>query len=195
MGRLPPGRAVHLFPFFEEYSTVSDIRFEPFHDRVLIRPIAMELRQGPIETPDSLKAAPQTGIVLASGPGRIAGSVIHSLSAQPGDRVLYSQFAGTEVTLPHTGETLKVLRDEEILGRFQEEFEVFQQRDEDQPDQAQFRPAGIQYYIDADGSPSCRAVPQSGSAEVLAALDSARAAAIQRSKGLSTPAEEEGDLV
>lgn len=96
--------------------------FFPFYDRVLVRPIdPPKPAPGAIIVPDTAKEPPLEGEVLAVGPGRIAdtGHASYQVVSQAkvGDRILFGKFAGTEITLD--GEDLKIMRDEEILGRIE----------------------------------------------------------------------------
>jgi chaperonin GroES len=66
------------------------------HDRGLVLPDkAEEKTAGGLIIPDTAKERPRTGTVIASGPG------IKDFpnETKSGDRVYYSKFAGSEVTL------------------------------------------------------------------------------------------------
>ena len=90
--------------------------FQPLYDRVLIRRVQdAPTTSSLIEVPDTAKEKPLEGAVLACGHGRLIEGAVVPLIVVPGDRVLFSKFAGTDVTLD--GEELLILREEEILGR------------------------------------------------------------------------------
>ena len=81
----------------------------PIGSRVVVRPITPEeTTASGIILPDAAKEKPQQGTVIATGPGRTleTGSLV-ALEVAPGDTVLYSRYAGTEITLG--GETVLVL--------------------------------------------------------------------------------------
>jgi len=68
---------------------------KPLGTRVLIEPLKAEERtQGGIIIPDSAKEKPQSGKVVAVGPG----SKDEPMEVKIGDVVLYGKYAGTEIT-------------------------------------------------------------------------------------------------
>jgi chaperonin GroES len=75
--------------------------FRPLHDRVLVRRVeAEEKTRGGIIIPDTAKEKPVEGEVLAVGPGaRDETGRITPLDVKPGDRVLFGEWAGTEVII------------------------------------------------------------------------------------------------
>ncbi len=88
----------------------------PLQDRVVVSRIAeQEKTKGGIIIPDTAKEKPAEGKVLAVGPGRVLedGSV-RKLDVKVGDRVLFSKYGGSEVTI--NGEELLILREDDILG-------------------------------------------------------------------------------
>lgn len=92
------------------------VNFTPFHDRVLVLQASVdEADTGHIVIPDSQKEPPLEGHVIAVGPGRMEFGQHIKPSCQPGNRVLFSKFAGVEVTVD--GVVYLLMRDEEILGR------------------------------------------------------------------------------
>jgi chaperonin GroES len=88
----------------------------PLADRVVIKPLEeKETQKGGIIIPDTAKEKPHEGKVIAVGPGKIAdnGERI-TPEVKKGDRVLYSKYAGTEVTVD--GEELLIIKDSDILA-------------------------------------------------------------------------------
>lgn len=87
----------------------------PLADRVLIQRVEEEEEKGGIIIPDMAKEKPQEGWVVAVGPGRIAeDGQFQPLEVKEGDKVLFSKYAGTEITVndePHL-----VMREDDILG-------------------------------------------------------------------------------
>jgi chaperonin GroES len=68
---------------------------KPLGTRVLIEPLKAEERtQGGIIIPDSAKEKPQSGKVIAVGPG----SKDEPMEVKVGDVVLYGKYAGTEIS-------------------------------------------------------------------------------------------------
>ncbi|MAY99932.1 MAG: co-chaperone GroES [Micavibrio sp.] len=91
-------------------------KFRPLHDRVLVRRIAAnEKTAGGIIIPDTAKEKPQEGEVIAAGSGlRSETGTVTPLEVKTGDRVLFSKWSGTEVTLD--GEELLVMKESDIVG-------------------------------------------------------------------------------
>jgi len=96
------------------------MKFRPLHDRVVVRRIDEDERtRGGIIIPDTAKEKPQQGQVVATGPGAAdeAGKV-QPLDVNPGDRVLFGKWSGTEVTID--GEELLIMKESDILGVLEE---------------------------------------------------------------------------
>ena len=90
--------------------------FRPLHDRVVVRRVeADEKTAGGIIIPDTAKEKPAEGEVIAVGPGaRDERGTIIAPSLQPGDRVLFGKWSGTEVRID--GEDLLIMKESDILG-------------------------------------------------------------------------------
>ncbi len=88
----------------------------PLHDRVVVRRIEAEARSaGGIVIPDSASEKPDQGEVVAVGPGApLDDGSVRPVTVQPGDRVLFGKYAGSEVKL--SGEELLVIKESEILA-------------------------------------------------------------------------------
>jgi chaperonin GroES len=70
------------------------IKMKPLGTRVIIEPlVAEEKTQGGIIIPDSAKEKPQSGKVVAVGPG----SKDEPMEVKVGDIVLYGKYSGTEI--------------------------------------------------------------------------------------------------
>jgi chaperonin GroES len=90
---------------------MTKINIKPLADRVLIEPAeAEEKSAGGIIIPDTAKEKPQRGTVVAAGPGKKD----EPLTVKVGDNVLYSKYAGTELT--HEGNTYLILREADIVA-------------------------------------------------------------------------------
>jgi chaperonin GroES len=94
--------------------------FRPLHDRVLVRRVeAEEKTAGGIIIPDTAKEKPQEGEVIAVGAGtRDETGKLNPLDVQPGDKILFGKWSGTEVRLE--GEDLLIMKESDILGIVQE---------------------------------------------------------------------------
>ena len=92
------------------------MKIRPLHDRVLLKRLddQQETRSG-IIIPDTAKEKPIQGEIVAVGNGKIQkNGDVRSLTVKPGDRVLYSKYAGTEVKLD--GNEHLIMREDDILG-------------------------------------------------------------------------------
>ena len=94
--------------------------FRPLHDRVVLRRIEQEEKTaGGIIIPDTAKEKPMEGEVVAVGNGaRDESGKVTPLDVQVGDRVLFSKWSGTEISMD--GEELLVLRESDIMGVIEE---------------------------------------------------------------------------
>ncbi len=94
------------------------MNLQPLDDRIVVQPSdAEETTASGLVIPDTAKEKPQQGEVLAVGPGRRSeqtGDVI-PLDVKVGDKVLYSKYGGTEITVD--GEDLLVLRESDVLAK------------------------------------------------------------------------------
>ena len=87
------------------------MKLKPLADRVIIKPCAAEeVTTGGIIIPDSAKAKPQRGTVLAVG----TGTKDEEMTLKEGDSVLYGKYAGTEIDLD--GEKVLIMRQNEVLA-------------------------------------------------------------------------------
>lgn len=92
------------------------MKFRPLHDRVLLRRIEQsEKTAGGIIIPDTAKEKPIEGEVVAVGTGlRDDSGKVIPLDVKTGDRVLFSKWAGTEVTIE--GKEYMVMKESDIVG-------------------------------------------------------------------------------
>ncbi len=92
------------------------MKFRPLHDRVLLRRIeAQGKTAGGIIIPDTAKDKPMEGEIVAVGSGHINDNGdVRPLDVKAGDRVIFSKWAGTEVTVD--GEELMVMKESDIIG-------------------------------------------------------------------------------
>ena len=92
------------------------MKFRPLHDRVLVRRIEADAKtKGGIIIPDTVKEKPQEGEVIAAGTGtRQDNGNIIPLDVKKGDRILFSKWSGTEVTID--GTEYLVMKESDIVG-------------------------------------------------------------------------------
>lgn len=95
---------------------MSEIKFKPLADRVLVKPAeAEEKTAAGIILPDTAKEKPVEGTIMAMGPGKVAddGKAI-KMEVKVGDKVLYGKYSGTEVTI--NGVEYLIMRESDIFG-------------------------------------------------------------------------------
>ena len=89
---------------------------KPLQDRILVKRFESEEKTaGGIIIPDSAKEKPQEGEIIATGPGKFLdnGNRVE-LTVKEGDKVLFSKYAGTEITFD--GQEYLIMREDDILG-------------------------------------------------------------------------------
>lgn len=92
------------------------LSIRPLGERVIVKPSAGEEKTaGGLLLPDSAKEKPQTGEVLAVGPGRKSdGGELLPMEVKAGDKVLYGKYSGTEVKMD--GERYLIIKESDILA-------------------------------------------------------------------------------
>jgi len=94
------------------------MNLQPLEDRIVVRPSeAEEKTASGLVIPDTAKEKPQQGEVLAVGPGRRSeqtGELI-PVDVKTGDKVVYSKYGGTEITVE--GEDLLILTSRDVLAK------------------------------------------------------------------------------
>jgi chaperonin GroES len=95
----------------------SKVGMQPTGDRVLVKPASAETTTTSfgIIIPDSAKEKPETGIVVAVGPGKKTddGKVV-PVSLKVGDKVMFSKYGYDEVKVD--GTEYYLVREENILA-------------------------------------------------------------------------------
>jgi chaperonin GroES len=89
------------------------VNIRPLNDRVVVQRVEEQTRGG-IVIPDSAKEKAAEAVVVVVGPGRWSGGTRVPVELNPGDRVLFGKYAGSEVKLD--GEEYLILREDDILG-------------------------------------------------------------------------------
>ena len=93
------------------------MNIQPLEDRIVVRPNeSEETTASGLVIPDTAKEKPQQGEVLAVGPGRRSdqtGELI-PVDVQVGDKVVYSKYGGTEITVD--GQDLLILNARDVLA-------------------------------------------------------------------------------
>ena len=92
------------------------MKLVPLADRVVLKQVeAEEMTKSGIVLPGSAQEKPQTAEVIAVGPGGVDkdGNKV-KMEVKPGQKVIYSKYAGTEVKLD--GEEYIVVKQSDILA-------------------------------------------------------------------------------
>ena len=96
-------------------TTATATKIRPLGDRVVVKVVKEEKTAGGLVLPDNAQEKPQTGEVLAVGPGKILDNGSRTtVDVQTGDKVLFAKYSGTEVKLD--GETYLLIAEKDILG-------------------------------------------------------------------------------
>lgn len=91
------------------------MNIKPLGNRVVIkRAEAREQTKSGILLTGAAKEKSQYAIVLAVGPGNVVDGVRQELEVKVGDKVLYSQYAGSDIKID--GEDVIILKEEDILA-------------------------------------------------------------------------------
>ena len=97
-------------------TTEAKVTFKPVGNRIVVEPLEdeAEMSSGGIYIPDTAKERPQSGRVVAVGPGKLTDDGKRlPMEVSVGDIVVYSKYGGTEYK---EGETeYLVLRDDDVL--------------------------------------------------------------------------------
>ncbi len=94
------------------------MKLQPLDDRIVVRPSeSEETTASGLVIPDTAKEKPQQGEVLAVGPGRRTENTgeLVPMSVAVGDKVVYSKYGGTEITID--GEELLILSSRDVLAK------------------------------------------------------------------------------
>jgi chaperonin GroES len=93
----------------------TPVKVLPLADRVVIKTLqeAQPMHRG-LHIPDTAREKPQQGEIIAVGPGRFEKDKRVPMDLKVGDRVLYAQYSGSEVTID--GEQLLITRESDVLA-------------------------------------------------------------------------------
>jgi chaperonin GroES len=94
---------------------MAKFNLEPLEDRIVVKPAeAEETTVSGIVIPDTAKEKPQEGEVVAVGPGRFEDGTRVPLDVKVGDKVIYSKYGGTEITVE--GDDYLILSARDVLA-------------------------------------------------------------------------------
>ncbi len=88
----------------------------PLNDKIVVKRLeAEEKTAGGIVLPDAAKEKPKQGKVLSVGDGKLLDSGKRApFQVKEGDRVLFTSYAGSEVTVE--GEELLIMTEDDVLA-------------------------------------------------------------------------------
>ena len=91
------------------------MKLKPLCDRVVIKQLeAEETTKSGIVLPGTAKEKPQQAEVVSVGPGGMVDGKEVKMEVKPGDKVIYSKYAGTEVKLDD--EEFIIVKQSDILA-------------------------------------------------------------------------------
>ena len=92
------------------------MKLVPLGDRVVLKQLeAEETTKSGIVLPGQAQEKPQQAEVIAVGPGGVVDGKEVVMQVKPGDKVIYSQYSGTEVKLDED-ENLIIVKQSDILA-------------------------------------------------------------------------------
>lgn len=106
-----------MLSFTSRFATINAANFfHPLDDRVLVKRVEVPNKTaGGLIVPDALRGKHNEATVIAVGPGyREKDGTITPLTLQVGDRVVLSDWSGSEVKLD--GKDFIIYREDEILA-------------------------------------------------------------------------------
>jgi len=91
------------------------MKLKPLFDRVVLKHVEAEASANSvIIVPSTAKEKPQQAEVIAVGPGGMVDGKEVKMELKPGNKVIYSKYAGTEVKLED--EEFVIVRQNDILA-------------------------------------------------------------------------------
>jgi chaperonin GroES len=92
------------------------MKITPLNDKIVVERLEAEQKTaGGIVLPDTAKEKPKQGRVLDTGDGKVLDTGKRSsFQVKKGDRVLFTSYAGTEVTLD--GKEYLIMTEDDILA-------------------------------------------------------------------------------
>jgi chaperonin GroES len=95
------------------------MKIRPLQDRILVKRVDEESKtSGGIIIPDTAKEKPQEGKVVAVGPGKtLESGKLSEPNVKKGDRILFSKYAGTEITVE--GVEHIIIREDDVLAIYE----------------------------------------------------------------------------
>ncbi len=88
----------------------------PLGDRLVVEPSeAEEKTSGGLYIPSAHAEKPQTGVILAVGPGRVTDQgILIPTAPKVGDRILFGKYSGTE--MPLDGKSVLIIKESDVMA-------------------------------------------------------------------------------
>ncbi len=99
------------------------MQIRPLYDRIIVKRVDIQRKTASgIVIPDTAAEKPEQGEIIAVGNGRLLqdGSIT-PLQVKPGQQILFAKYSGQTIKL--NGEEFLVMREEDVLGVFEESAE------------------------------------------------------------------------
>ena len=90
------------------------MKLVPLADHVIVKQVEAEEKVGGIILTAAAQEKPQIFEVIAVGPGGNVDGKEITMHVKPGEKIIYSKYAGTEVKID--GEELMIVRQNDILA-------------------------------------------------------------------------------
>ncbi len=95
------------------------MKLKPLFDKVVLKKVeAQETTKAGILLPGSAQEKPQVSVVVAVGPGGIVKGETVTMTLKEGDKVITSQYSGTEIKLD--GVDYKIVSQSDVLAVVEE---------------------------------------------------------------------------
>jgi chaperonin GroES len=101
---------------FSSFRSDNGMKVVPLNDKIVVKRLeAEEKTAGGIVLPDTAKEKPKQGRVLSVGDGKLLDNGSRApFQVKEGDRVLFTSYAGNEVTVD--GEEYLIMSEDDILA-------------------------------------------------------------------------------
>ena len=91
------------------------MKLRPLQDKIVIKKLLEEVTtKGGLVLPGQDKEKPAQGEVIAVGPGGVIDDKEIKMEVEPGQKIVYSRYAGTEVELD--GEKFTIIKQSDVLA-------------------------------------------------------------------------------
>lgn len=94
-------------------------RLRPLNDNLIVRPVVEQMSPGGIDLSAANKGAPDTGIVIEVGPGKLLDHGTRSeMEVSQGDKIVFDKYGTTDIK--YNGADCKVVNITKVLAVFEQ---------------------------------------------------------------------------